>query len=48
MWNKLRDLDAQLHLFPDSGHGFLFQYATEFATIINNFLGPATEQRSRL
>ena len=29
---------AQLHLYPDSGHGFLYQYAEDFAALINGFL----------
>jgi pimeloyl-ACP methyl ester carboxylesterase len=48
MWQKLRNQGAQLHLFPDSGHGFLFQYAEEFAGIINNFLGATNVKESRL
>ncbi|KAL2210229.1 alpha/beta-hydrolase [Sarocladium strictum] len=48
MWKMLSRCDARLHLFPDSGHGFLFQYAQEFAGIINNFLGPAAAKTSRL
>ncbi|KAH6896572.1 Alpha/Beta hydrolase protein [Thelonectria olida] len=39
MWKKLSKYNAQLHLFPDSGHGFLFQYADDFSRIINDFLG---------
>lgn len=38
MWNKLKHRKAQLHLFPDSGHGFLFQYPDELSKIINTFL----------
>jgi pimeloyl-ACP methyl ester carboxylesterase len=30
--------NAQLHLYPDSGHGFLFQYAVQFGTEVNTFL----------
>lgn len=48
MWQMLRNLNAQLHLFPDSGHGFLFQYATEFAGVINNFLSSTSSRDSRL
>ena len=36
MYNKLSN--ASLHMFPDSGHGFLYQYASEFAALINDFL----------
>ncbi|KAF2474462.1 alpha/beta-hydrolase [Lindgomyces ingoldianus] len=38
MWKKLSNTDAQLHLYPDSGHGFLYQYANQFTKLINNFL----------
>lgn len=30
--------DARLKLFPNSGHGFLYQYAQEFAEDVNRFL----------
>lgn len=30
--------DARLKLFPDSGHGFLYQFAEEFAGDVNVFL----------
>ncbi|MEH6345308.1 MAG: alpha/beta hydrolase [Bermanella sp.] len=30
--------NAKLVLYPDSGHGFLFQYADEFAKEVNEFL----------
>lgn len=48
MWKMLSNSGAQLHLFPDSGHGFLFQYAEEFAGIVNNFLGSPAGKESRL
>ncbi|KAF2261023.1 alpha/beta-hydrolase [Lojkania enalia] len=38
MWQKLANANAQLHLFPDSGHGFLYQYAAQFTKLINDFL----------
>jgi pimeloyl-ACP methyl ester carboxylesterase len=38
MWKMLSHADAQLHLYPDSGHGFLYQYAEQFAGLINQFL----------
>ncbi|PHH65231.1 hypothetical protein CDD81_3090 [Ophiocordyceps australis] len=38
LWSKLKHADAQLHLFPDSGHGFLFQYARSFARLVSHFL----------
>lgn len=31
--------NAELHIYPDSGHGFLFQYPAEFASLVNDFLG---------
>jgi pimeloyl-ACP methyl ester carboxylesterase len=30
--------NAFLHIYPDSGHGFLFQYADLFAKQVNSFL----------
>ncbi|KAH0597718.1 hypothetical protein MHUMG1_04089 [Metarhizium humberi] len=48
MWKKLSHANAQLHLYPDSGHGFLFQHATVFSGLINEFLDDAAEQTSRL
>ncbi|MEU9322541.1 alpha/beta hydrolase [Streptomyces canus] len=30
--------DAQLHIYPDAGHGFLYQYAVKFGTEVNTFL----------
>ena len=30
--------DARLILYPDAGHGFLFQYAAEFGRQVNEFL----------
>jgi pimeloyl-ACP methyl ester carboxylesterase len=30
--------DAQIRIYPDAGHGFLFQYPTEVAATINKFL----------
>lgn len=38
MWKMLQQAKAQLHLYPDSGHGFLFQYAHHFAVTVNTFL----------
>lgn len=38
MWKLLANADGQLHLYPDSGHGFLYQYASQFAQLINDFL----------
>jgi pimeloyl-ACP methyl ester carboxylesterase len=31
--------NAKLSIYPDTGHGFLFQYPQEFATEVNRFLG---------
>ena len=30
--------DAQIRIYPDAAHGFLFQYPTEVATVVNEFL----------
>lgn len=30
--------DARLHIYPDAGHGFLYQYAVKFGTEVNTFL----------
>ncbi|ALO97199.1 Alpha/beta hydrolase [Streptomyces hygroscopicus subsp. limoneus] len=30
--------NAQLHIYPNSGHGFLFQYAAKFGNEVNAFL----------
>ncbi|KAK7414641.1 hypothetical protein QQX98_006498 [Neonectria punicea] len=48
MWKMLNKANAQLHLFPDSGHGFLFQYAEEFSKLINDFLDQEEKPTSRL
>lgn len=48
MWRKLSHAGAQLHLYPDSGHGFLYQYAAHFASLINSFLDQPVERTSRL
>ncbi|KAF5012708.1 hypothetical protein FDECE_1268 [Fusarium decemcellulare] len=48
MWKKLRNANAQLHLYPNSGHGFLWQYAPEFAKLINDFLDNEPRLSSRL
>lgn len=31
--------NAKLSIYPDAGHGFLFQYPVEFGTEVNTFLG---------
>lgn len=48
MWKKLVNAEPHLHLFPDSGHGFLYQYANEFSRMINNFLDAPAARTSRL
>ncbi|KAM4065217.1 alpha/beta hydrolase fold domain-containing protein [Hirsutella rhossiliensis] len=48
MWKKLRHADAQLHLYPDAGHGFLYQYAGPFAALVNNFLDSTSSRDSHL
>ncbi|KAH8714469.1 Alpha/Beta hydrolase protein [Ilyonectria robusta] len=48
MWKKLNKANAQLHLFPNCGHGFLFQYAQEFSKMINDFLDREEKPQSRL
>jgi pimeloyl-ACP methyl ester carboxylesterase len=30
--------NAELSIYPNSGHGFLFQYAVKFGTEVNTFL----------
>ncbi|KJZ75885.1 hypothetical protein HIM_04709 [Hirsutella minnesotensis 3608] len=44
MWKKLSHANAQLHLYPDAGHGFLYQWAGAFAALINDFLDCAASQ----
>ncbi len=36
--------NAELHIYPDSGHGFLFQYPDEFAALVNDFLARTTDR----
>ncbi|KAH6950744.1 Alpha/Beta hydrolase protein [Fusarium avenaceum] len=48
IWKKLKNAQAQLHLYPDSGHGFLWQYADQFSKLINVFLGDEPSLSSRL
>lgn len=38
MFRKLVNSDASLHLYPDSGHGFLNDYAGHFSGLIHTFL----------
>jgi pimeloyl-ACP methyl ester carboxylesterase len=35
--------NARLSIYPDAGHGFLFQYPAEFATEVNAFLGTSVD-----
>lgn len=38
-WLMARYLpDARVRVYPDSGHGFLFQWPEQFATMVNSFL----------
>ncbi len=30
--------DARLRIYPDAGHGFLFQYPVRFAELVTTFL----------
>ena len=32
--------NAGVRIFPDAGHGFLFQWPTEFAKLINTLVEP--------
>lgn len=38
MFRRLINADAHLHIFPDTGHGFLNEYAEQFSSMINTFL----------
>ncbi|KAL6695567.1 Alpha/Beta hydrolase protein [Trichoderma pleuroticola] len=38
LWEKMNHSNAELHIFQDAGHGFLYQYADVYAALINNFL----------
>lgn len=38
LWKRLVNADASLHLYPDSGHGFLDEYHEKFARLVNEFL----------
>jgi pimeloyl-ACP methyl ester carboxylesterase len=33
--------DARVEIYPDAGHGFLFQYPAEFAELVDEFLSEA-------
>jgi pimeloyl-ACP methyl ester carboxylesterase len=36
--------DARLRIYPDAGHGFLFQYPLEFAAEIRAFLAQSPDR----
>lgn len=38
MFRRLINADAHLHIFPDTGHGFLNEYADQFSSMVNTFL----------
>lgn len=38
LWKGLKNTDATLHLYPDSGHGFLDEYHVQFSRLVNEFL----------
>lgn len=47
-WLMARHLpDARVRIFPDAGHGFLFQWPEQFAAIVTSFLSDANEARRR-
>jgi pimeloyl-ACP methyl ester carboxylesterase len=37
--------DARLQLYPDAGHGFLFQYPGEFSAEVEAFLSPTNDHK---
>lgn len=43
-WEVMKRIpNAHLHIYPNSGHGFLFQYAELFSTHLNLFLDEEDE-----
>ena len=38
LWQMLVNSDAHLHLYPDSGHGFLNEYHGHFSELVDTFL----------
>ncbi|KAK4937542.1 hypothetical protein LTR10_021834 [Elasticomyces elasticus] len=38
LWKRLVNAGAQLHLYADSGHGFLDEYHSQFSRLVNEFL----------
>lgn len=46
-WLMARHLpDARVRIYPDSGHGFLFQWPEQFARLVHSFLGGPGEDRT--
>jgi pimeloyl-ACP methyl ester carboxylesterase len=37
--------DARVRVYPDSGHGFLFQWPEQFAAMVTNFLAETSEKK---
>lgn len=38
--------NARVRIYPDSGHGFLWQWPEEFAALIHSFLSGAGEEKA--
>jgi pimeloyl-ACP methyl ester carboxylesterase len=38
--------DARVRIYPDSGHGFLWQWPEEFAALVHSFLSGAGEEKA--
>jgi pimeloyl-ACP methyl ester carboxylesterase len=46
-WLMARHLpNARVRIYPDSGHGFLFQWPVEFAQLVQSFLSGAGEEKA--
>ena len=46
-WLMARHLpDARVRIYPDSGHGFLFQWPEQFAALVHSFLSGPGEDRA--
>jgi pimeloyl-ACP methyl ester carboxylesterase len=37
--------DARVRVYPDGGHGFLFQWPVEFAGMVTSFLSQGSDER---
>jgi pimeloyl-ACP methyl ester carboxylesterase len=37
MWKKMNNANSELHIFSNSGHGFLYQHAGSFTALVNEF-----------